>query len=139
MADRAWLDAGARGVMSLSRRDRYAMQLALEALRYVNELADIWKCNDAYASLDKAMDALSLGRGPSDRILSAVVDYRSYDPHNRIQRCRLALLLRAMLRADRGDYGPREWVGCTCHCDGVNGGWQFRRYVPLWDLARPHG
>lgn len=54
-------------------------------------------------------------------------------------RARLALYLRARLRAERGDYGPTEWHGRSCFCDGERDGWMPRRIVPLWELAGATG
>lgn len=81
--------------MSLSRRDRAALTLALECLRR----------GDIYYS----REALRAGGAYANEIRSAscwVDDRNDIPDYHRLAAGRLALLLRAALRADAGDFGP---------------------------------
>jgi hypothetical protein len=126
----------------MTRRDRAALSLALEVLRA------------EYGSAGLAADVLERGDDAAEALGEAVEGQRNLDHHyrccgggpvssaesaRRLLRARLALVLRAMLRADKGDFGPTEWHGCNCSCDGDRGGWLPRRITPLWELAPAHG
>lgn len=99
------------------------------------------------------MEAIAvLMRGPRD-VADAAYNARHYT-YQRELRARLALYLRARLRAEAGDYGKgvslclgcRMWLfggvayRCSTHrqwdrwtkCDGV----VLRRITPLWEQAR---
>jgi hypothetical protein len=115
----------------LSRRDRAACQLALECLRAAPR-GEGW---------DHATSALEHGDRagpPLSRALDCTASEYGHRRVGRLLTARLALYVRALLRADRGDYGPTEWLGCTCSCDGDRGGWAPRRITPLWELAPAH-
>jgi len=118
----------------LTRRDRAAMELTLCHLRALAVRAGL----DARAHTD--FEPLRHGgevarhiRRAVDRALSRPEDWGG--EQRRKVRCALALLLRALLRADADDFGPAKWVGCTCSCDGDRGGMQATRYTPLWEIA----
>jgi hypothetical protein len=128
--------------MKLSRRDRAAMQLALETLRGWRGHVAIEGAHDALRLADGA--ALDIGHAVRRELLHAydLAEIRRPDwvaCRARLLRARLALYLRAVLRAERGDFGPTVWLGCTCACDGDNGGWTHRRITPLWERAAAHG
>lgn len=124
----------------MSRRDRACLVLALEGARVARWPDGPWMAPDFLAESD----------GPPLDVhrawWAAAWDLARYDaggprwPRSteRLLRARLALLLRALLRADAGDFGPTAWAGCRCSCDGDNGGWQATRYTPLWELAPQH-
>jgi hypothetical protein len=127
----------------MTRRDRCALALALEVLR----------AESSQWAARLASDVLERGDDVAEALGEAVEGQRSLDHHyrccgggpvssasaRRLLRARLALVLRAMLRADKGDFGPTEWHGCNCSCDGDRGGWLPRRITPLWELAPAHG
>jgi hypothetical protein len=115
----------------LSRRDRAAIAIALECLRFAKWEPDV-AVADAYGIL---VAGERVAKATRDAVFGAWgIDGRGW----RLLRARLALYLRALLRADRGDYGPTEWLGCSCSCDGDRGGWAPRRITPLWALAPAH-
>jgi hypothetical protein len=137
----------------MTRRDRAALSLALEVLRA------------EYGSAGLAADVLERGDDAAGALGEAVEGQRNLDHHyrccgggpvssasaRRLLRARLALVLRAMLRADAGDYGPRMcrdcggpyprgvWEPCragTEHWHGCRG--VAAAYTPLWELAPAH-
>lgn len=89
-------------------------------------------------ALSFARDALALGLAACDEVMEALDAQRSRNGARwvtpaRLVRARLALAIRAMLRADRGDFGPlvteyhpiRLGIGRTYHVP----------FTPLWALA----
>jgi hypothetical protein len=133
----------------LSRRDRAACRMAYECLRQITR-RDL-----ALHALDNARQVLYRGDETAEAIADGpwtvhdVFDYRD-DP--RRLRGLMATLLRAILRADAGDYGRERHrcvKGCvTDHCKHL----RFdahrcyyvaeppdflltRRYTPLWEMA----
>lgn len=99
--------------MTLSRRDRAAMVLALELLR---DSAWDGHGRDSAATnrLANARDVMWLG--DTFEIADAVSRHRYSQAAPRLLRARLALTLRALLRADAGDFGRYERiVSCTKH------------------------
>lgn len=144
----------------LGGRDRAALCLALECLRALRKrqafdavMTVFWYASPvgvAHEIRDAMIDAYGL------RDLCPYVSDRDL----RLGRARLALLFRAMLRADAGDYGRfsrhgGEWLvtGRSCsntrhyvepntmRCDANSCGCYekaIRRITPLWELARPH-
>ena len=130
----------------LSRRDRAACLLALECLREMMSPVMSDACVRA------AADVLESGGEVSVYLIfaslpEAIPTYQ----RARLLRARLALYLRALLRADRGDFGTRARCGwcngtgcpaedprCSCceHCD--NGAIRRAPWRPLWELASPH-
>lgn len=128
--------------MSLSRRDRAAMQLALEWLR-----ENPWHMVDR---IDAAERALFLGGSTSRRVQRGMHGFASRSQPWRMTRARLALCLRAVLRADRGDCGPkrkrcpacgwREGIASEALTDAMRDcdEWprdEWRPYRPLWEQA----
>jgi hypothetical protein len=138
-------------VTPLSRRDRAALRLAYEVL-----LRD-----DA---VGHARRALSLG-GPMSRAIEDASYALAAPLGMRILRARLALLLRVVLRVDRGDFGAlrcehgartlwrvlptSEWpsrdeprLAYACPCLGAwrpcVEPWPLRVIRPLWESAPPH-
>jgi hypothetical protein len=110
------------GLYPLSRRDRAAMELALEELRREDF---VYRCGNVLAYGGRiSLDLI-------EEVTGAWV-------RSRLLRARLALLLRCLLRVDRGDFGATVWVGCNCVCDGDNGGWVPAPVRPLWADAPPH-
>lgn len=113
--------------MMLTRRDRAAMVLALECIRRGDSIGGV------LLPLDCA--------GTAARILAGdVFDVwaRDYAQGNDevMLRARLALYLRAVLRADAGDFG-HYFKTCTddrCDCWGRKK-WNSRRIRPLWESA----
>lgn len=142
----------------MTRRDRAAMALALECAR------DAACRIDAETAMESACEALRNG-GPmayairsgvlwaqelwaiADRGREGFVGWRRLCL---VLRARLALLLRALLRADAGDFGSRRlWCPACCSrrvATSRNGGpWACEvcgtpgvftpRITPLWELA----
>ena len=110
--------------MKLSRRDRAACVLALECLRRRRDVFGV--------RLEGAERALALGgvfprdiAGAAAEALTLMGserwrlrgDWRGITPEDRRDvELRLALYLRALLRADAGDFGPRDsWFECPDH------------------------
>lgn len=130
----------------MTRRDRAALVLAYECVRQRCGAVPgrphwTWTYKDV---LEMAREALDLGDSGTDALAATLVymsDWRHYD---RVLRARLALLLRALIRADAGDFG-RTWcvpcgehnpAGCECWDEGRDLGPRSRRITPLWTLAR---
>jgi hypothetical protein len=129
----------------LTRRDRAALVLSYELLRS----HDAHDCEPFYA-LGCAADG-----GVAWLVEEAA--HVAYSPHGyRLLRARLALVIRALLRADAGDYGPpgeSPVMAWLVHRHGHNGAppesfaaWRVRhgarwsrRITPLWELAREAG
>jgi hypothetical protein len=89
----------------MSRRDRAAMQLALGVLRR-GALESLRLYPDALAALRLGDAVAGYVWATGRRALSEGVDRDVFN-------ARLALLLRVLLRADAGDYGPKEpWQWC---------------------------
>lgn len=128
--------------MTLSRRDRAALTLALVTLRSAQDRTDVAAGVGALLMGDPDSAAvggllLPIVNGPIEGV--------------RLLRARLALLLRAVLRADAGDYGnadafcepcdgkgrmdwPREEYGAICSwCGGQTP--RSRQQRPLWESA----
>lgn len=138
----------------LSRRDRVAMEGALENLR-------LWCTRrpteeDADTALVDALDALDLiGTDRPQLLGGAIPRERRKRGHiigsTRVLRARLALVLRAVLRMERSDFGRLGYrcTRCTwrhrsparsadfCDCDAPIEAvrWPMR---PLWEDAPPH-
>lgn len=130
---------------SVTGLDRAACVLALHWLHaFISSSAGTFPASvrdvRARDSIDFALDCLNLGGSVCDVVADAIPRRRSDGSFRvpRLLRVRLTLLLRAILRADAGDFGPTVWVGCTCHCDGDRGGPQPMRITPLWMFAREH-
>jgi hypothetical protein len=127
----SWIEVGA---LPLSRRDRAAMELGLESLRLaVSRRVDAYSVDEC--GVEWAREALQLGWLVSSRLRQAAWTSSVRVGAARLLRARLALALRVLLRVDRGDYGPVEWSGCRCNCDGDAGGWLPRRYTAAWESA----
>lgn len=130
LADR--VDAWLRGEAPkpLTRRERAALTLALEVLRRSVGEDRRWK-SGILAETHVAWRAIS--DGARRNVFAGVGDVEP-----RVIRARLALWLRARLRADRGDCGPCEHgvgphrvrlTNCPPWCFGS------RRITPLWQRA----
>lgn len=116
-------------------RDRAALVLALCCLRAA-------KCISVQTE-----DALRLG-GPVSNAIYMIV-FRHIVWEERVHRARLALLLRALLRADAGDFGParltaagRAYLALSAAEMIVHGGFASRMgatdtrcITPLWEHA----
>lgn len=136
----------------LTPRDRSALTLALELLRDSR-----WsgKSRDSAAAnrVRNAKVVIEWGLAAVTPLVDAIVycGRAPYEP--RLLRVRLALLLRALLRADRGDYGPRTWQcsrglhrvmvwvnydRATCldckTADGMHKAW--RGITPMWQVPQ---
>lgn len=139
------------GRYPLRRRDRAAMVLALECLRWYP------RGPEASDALRDASDALRLPMwevGPRTAIgaelYEAVRQTWQDDRSCRLLRARLALLLRVLLRVDAGDYGgsrPAECHACggaitvfgdgaPCDVCGGLGDLRTSHIRPLWEAAR---
>jgi hypothetical protein len=140
----------------VTRRDRAATVLAYECVRW-HPLAE--EAEDALESAEKAL-SLPLW-APVDSLANVVGRALCYardnrrlldDRASRLLRARLALLLRALLRADAGDYGPspvcarcgspfvspyvgKAWCYGACRRAFVP---TTRRITPLWERAPSH-
>jgi hypothetical protein len=132
------------------------MALALETLRGWRGHVAIEGAHDALRLADGA--ALDIGHAVRRELLHAydLAEIRRPDwvaCRARLLRARLALFLRAVLRADRGDVGRRRYepTGRTCRrvdhasldgrCRVPSCGcytWH-RRITPLWERAAAHG
>ena len=133
--------------MTLSRRDRCAMALALECCRADGDPADTLYYGGPMATLlAEAHTECSLEL--HDPWMERMTDTREV----RLLNARIALLLRAMLRADRGDFGPWRCGECggECerrddHCYRIGEGelaipmTPTRRIRPIWEIAPAHG
>ncbi len=131
--------------MTLSRRDRAACSLALECLR--EWARPVMAC----AAVRAAVEVLFEGSDCANAIVCSLPEIPMYQ-RSRLIRARLALYIRAMLRADAGNFGPeRPW--CVEHGDvdfGQRPGrrcpsmWceavtlPSRRITPLWERAKSH-
>src|SRR5688500_17525169 len=105
----------------LSRRDRAACSLALECLRLHTSR------EEADDAIESAQQALSLPlwedadrmpnviRQPLLRVRNASFDVLGGDRFDRLLRARLALYLRALLRADADDCGVARTTCCGRH------------------------
>lgn len=139
----------------MTRRDRYALALALECLRWHGHRRNAEGC------IGCAQGALGYGERVAGVLLNAAYDAEREmwedDRAHRLLRARLALLLRVLLRADgldawSGAPGGYDMEGCeVCHwrgevpgrehdedcrfCGGY--GWTLApiHITPLWDLA----
>jgi len=139
----------------VTRLDRARIALAYEHLRYRSRFDgdDEWKTvssAEAWSMVDKSAITLPY-------LLRVKVAPELYVGDARILRARLALYLRALLRADAGNFGPRtrrprprvlcrsvehtrhdDPLGLRCRsaaCDC----WTFtRRIRPLWESAPAH-
>lgn len=138
----------------LSRRDRAALVLAYEELRdNASGENRAWRHGACTRVVARAKDALgytSVGIALRAEYAEMCRDYHSL----RLLRCRLALAIRAILRADAGDFGPTregpkvarplaEQTACAASHGFVAFCcvWEPRvmtrlRYVPLWEQAR---
>jgi hypothetical protein len=135
----------------VTRRDRAAMTLALEVLRARGRL-------DPESALATVLEVLFQGGVDSRRLRDWLFDaWLARHRRGRVRRrggwrrflaARLALFLRAVLRADAGDYGPCVHFagfgrdghplerGHDPDPDGMRGWcWGRRGYTPLWELA----
>lgn len=130
----------------LTRRDRAAMVHAYELLRdnasagnrawregaATRVLADAetaLRCSDLWAQVN-AQRWRIVGDGRDDRAI--------YFLGTRLLRARLALYLRAVLRADAGDFGPCPDDCWGCRWSHVSDSFEHappRRITPLWELA----
>jgi len=103
--------------------------------------------SDATFCVEMAMDALALGHSFCDDLVNACLNRRgTWAVPARILRARLALAIRAILRADRGDFGPSERRDVRFRdpwFENPPAGWLpafghwYRRipYTPLWERA----
>lgn len=138
-----------------TRMDRHALVLAYEWLRsssgrFTRESYKKYLESDSVYRVEMAMDALALGHSFCDGLRDVLTDRRGYvlRPARRT-RARLALAIRAILRADRGDCGRARCSGCTCvtrynaviasgwcSCCEERAEWRRDRITPLWERAR---
>lgn len=129
----------------LSRRDRAALVLAYELIRTRWAL----DAEDELRAVVDVLQAAAMFSAPPMADFARLVNderfatYLTGDQPNRLLRARLALLLRAILRADAGKFGK---MVCTCfgeprdiethrdarHCTKPH----LLRYTPLWERAR---
>jgi hypothetical protein len=130
--------------MKLTRRDRAAMQLALEVLRNHRRFPAV--------GLGQAADVLGYGP-PRLEEWAAPARWSNRSPRSaRLLRARLALYLRAVLRADAGHYvewrcsvcGEEAYASARfCYRDGDGPNAipmePHRRITPLWERAAAHG
>lgn len=135
----------------LTRRERAAMRLALEVLRFDVRYRGSPRCAlEAETDVHEAVAALRFG-GVDEGVSAAVRTVNCDALTAALVRARLALYLRARLRADRGDFG-RWWVvdapgedeplmyarhGDAEITAGLTGG-TVHRAVPLWEQAPAH-
>ena len=138
-----------------TRMDRHALVLAYEWLRsssgrFTRESYKKSLESDSVYRVEMAMDALALGLSFCDGLRDVLTDRRGYvlRPARRT-RARLALAIRAILRADRGDCGRARCSGCRCvtrnnaaivrgwcSCCEERAEWRRDRITPLWERAR---
>lgn len=114
------------GRLPLSRRDRAALVLAYECVRD--------------GMIDDACAALLAGGA-----VSCTIEYALPGRDMGVERARLALLLRVLLRVDAGDLGPvlssDGYVAMIARMDAL-GGYvtprpRTQRMTPLWESAPP--
>jgi len=132
----------------LTRRDRAALALALHAVRDTRE--DV-----PHVSFSHAMEVLRAGT-PHHAAwqLEELASGAAYQAglhamrQHRVKRARAALLIRALLRADAGDFGPWTFTPAAITYLGLTGEAmiaagrfagraEWRRYKPLWESAPP--
>lgn len=107
--------------MTLSRRDRAALVLAYECLR--RRHADVW---------DEA-EPLHCGGYTCRELLGAYTLVHDADSTNyRVLRVRLALYIRALLRADAGDCGPARVTYALVGTRPYEPGLPIWRYEPRY-------
>lgn len=148
--------------MTLTRRDRAAMVLALEWVRVTRD-----RGGGPFVAVEQALDLLWHGRETARAVERSgrvskprAEEDGDLDLRRRLLRARLALYLRAVLRANRvdadgnadPDYGPhRDVAGMLGHCErcgwtqgagevdngnpNCHGMGTTRRIRPLWDRA----
>lgn len=135
-------------VQVLTRRDRAACELALSMMH-----RQCWT-RRLTGFPSGVRDVLGFGDEAACRLRGAVYwalsDARKAVDH-RLIRARLALYLRALLRAERGEFGPwsRQATGLFCsrvnHHVDIHGRCrvpscgcynEHRRITPLWQLAK---
>ena len=142
----------------MTHRDRLALELAYAWSTYVGGVP-----RDYVFTLGMMTDALELGGTVCDEILDALPSFRSlpgYRVTERLLRARLALLLRAILRAEQGPSRGYRWTavdgsgetftGTRAQCEdrvwwpwrlGHNrarrDGGTITRIHPLWEAAPP--
>lgn len=155
----------------MTRRDRVAIVAALEQLRFWRThlvSSEDKRVEYAETGVKQAAEALDdIGTETLWDITQALTNRRGdrLVAPARLLRARLALLLRALLRSDAGDFGPVECsecghggyhlpsgealVGSRCHVCELEA-WQVtgeicagprherRRYRPLWEQAPSH-
>ena len=125
----------------LSRRDRAACVLALECLRLVTSRE--W--DDTYNAISEAFDVLAKG-GPFCATFYPEVHYAKRRTEPRRLRARICLYLRALLRADRGDFGPLRCRSCRAPSPSYICSRRYfgderphtvrrQRITPIWYLA----
>jgi hypothetical protein len=160
----------------VTRRDRAALVLALEWARTVpgrgggpliavNEAQEILMsgrdaCREIALSLARARSAFVVAMADSGACTIVGGDDARYwhvlRLNRRLLRARLALLIRALLRADAGDFGrvtgrvcercgkflprqppPNQHLYAGGHCSGLPfSTFSSRRIAPLWERAR---
>ena len=116
--------------MTLSRRDRAAMTLALVLVRN--------------RSIAECVYTLFLGDEAAQSVGNATLWTARVS--DRLLRARLALALRVLLRADAGDFGPAAYVDSLGRSFAYGDVWPaslaitFKRLPvrPLWEAAKPH-
>lgn len=138
--------------------ERAALRLALGVLRRTRGIAGApWAVNEATGVLWTGAGVLALGRLASRSLTLCYTGARDSrtTTSDRLVRARLALYLRAVLRAEAGDCGPVRCERCAGIGDGTHGrgdlcGWcwqqcrepigryGWRRIRPLWERARAH-
>lgn len=125
----------AEPVLSFDRRSRVALEAALECLRFRWGGGGTWRVTeeDADRSLVDACDALTvIGTECVQRFGEALPRERRRRGHlvgsTRVLRARLALVLRAVLRAERGEE-------LFTRCRGVRSLWET---APAHDGRTPH-
>lgn len=122
----------------MTRRDRAAFALALECVRIWPAMAKVCDLdNYARGGVDAAVFALTAPAVTMGPFMLGQWAHTSAAPP-RLLRARLALYLRAVLRADRGDYGACGDDCWGCRWAHVSDGFDHdapRKCHPLWEMA----
>lgn len=128
--------------MSLNRRDRAALVLAYEwcraSFRWTRDSHRKHREEDAQFAAGLATEALDLGGDAGEDIVAGTVKRNGGETlriSSRLLRARLALYLRALLRADAGDFGPLRSYSIRYDCGVCGANITGSGDAPCWNCG----